>query len=772
MIRSIELTNWKTHKHTRMEFQKGVNVIVGIMGSGKSSIMDAITFALFGNFPALNRKSVRLADVLMSRPAVESTANISLTFDIGQDEYRVTRVISKHGGREAKQSEAKLEKNGTYIQAQAERVTEEIGRLLKIDYDTFTRAIYSEQNNLEYFLNLAKGDRKREIDGMLGLDAFAKAKENATSAMNNINSLVREQERVVAQIDLKAVEQQLNKLNGERIAIKVELEELQAASGKRKETLVAMESKLKDAKESYQKKLALSREVAELASKIATFEQSIKNLGKLEYDADKLKVETINLKKSKNVLENDIAELEKGKESLTRELATISERMKRAVQDEKERERLQERLKGVKPEELKEQLKNYTEEIQKLNGDIATGKSKLKEAKELVSTLSEETGVCPVCGRDLNKEMKEHIHDKKDIEIKKLEKETEGHTRQLEKIKKETGLLTERQSDLALAQKRLEEYGNVEGLGKELLAKETSLNRELKKVADSLETKKSDFKLKTEELVETDKVLKDVMLKQSYEEEKEKAGDRLADKKKEHDSIAIGENEIDELERTFRNESNKLAEVNSRITSSKRYLDSINRQADEKGQEYKNYKALQERTDAYRACSLSMHKFREALVGTEIALRTRLVSSINVLLSDLWRGLYPYSDYNDMVLDASEDDYALQADIGTNGMGVWMSVDSVASGGERSIACLALRIALSMVLVPNLRWIILDEPTHNIDAAGIDKLIEVFGSSLPNIVEQIFIITHDENLKQIGSAKVYTLERDKSVSGPTVVAES
>ena len=45
----------------------------------------------------------------------------------------------------------------------------------------------------------------------------------------------------------------------------------------------------------------------------------------------------------------------------------------------------------------------------------------------------------------------------------------------------------------------------------------------------------------------------------------------------------------------------------------------------------------------------------------------------------------------------------------------------MASGGERSIACLAMRIAMAMVIVPNLRWLILDEPTHNIDEQGISK---------------------------------------------------
>ena len=50
MITSLELTNWRTHSNTTLDFEKGTNVIIGVMGSGKSSIVNAITYALFGTF--------------------------------------------------------------------------------------------------------------------------------------------------------------------------------------------------------------------------------------------------------------------------------------------------------------------------------------------------------------------------------------------------------------------------------------------------------------------------------------------------------------------------------------------------------------------------------------------------------------------------------------------------------------------------------------------------------------------------------------------------
>ena len=61
MLKTLNLDQWRTHKTSELEFGSGTNVIVGVMGSGKSSIVNAISYALFGTFPALKSKQVTLA---------------------------------------------------------------------------------------------------------------------------------------------------------------------------------------------------------------------------------------------------------------------------------------------------------------------------------------------------------------------------------------------------------------------------------------------------------------------------------------------------------------------------------------------------------------------------------------------------------------------------------------------------------------------------------------------------------------------------------------
>src|SRR5271157_5672126 len=141
MIEAIELRNWKTHGHTKLDFSRGTNVLLGSMGSGKSTIMDAISFALFGTYPAVKNGRVKVGEIITSRPERKGTASVKLRFRVEDDIYEVERGLDLN-----KPTRAMLLKNGAYLQSQPEQVNDEIANILKMDYDLFSRAVYSEQN--------------------------------------------------------------------------------------------------------------------------------------------------------------------------------------------------------------------------------------------------------------------------------------------------------------------------------------------------------------------------------------------------------------------------------------------------------------------------------------------------------------------------------------------------------------------------------------------------------------------------------------------------
>ena len=210
MIEEIKLENWKTHKDSLMKFKKGTNLIVGIMGSGKSSVLDGISFGLFGTFPAMERKRVKLENIISYG---ESEAKLELKFNWSDEKYKIIRKIVKT--KKKATTDAELYKDERIIEKGSNAVRKRIEEILGIEYELFTRAIYSEQNNIDYFLNLDPRKRKTEMDSLLGLDKFEKARSNIVSVINRIKASRKQDEIGYDSKKIEEMEKKIMEKNSE-----------------------------------------------------------------------------------------------------------------------------------------------------------------------------------------------------------------------------------------------------------------------------------------------------------------------------------------------------------------------------------------------------------------------------------------------------------------------------------------------------------------------------------------------------------------------------
>jgi DNA repair exonuclease SbcCD ATPase subunit len=135
-------------------------------------------------------------------------------------------------------------------------------------------------------------------------------------------------------------------------------------------------------------------------------------------------------------------------------------------------------------------------------------------------------------------------------------------------------------------------------------------------------------------------------------------------------------------------------------------------------------------------------------------------------MNKLWSTLYPYQDFIGVRLSIEEGDYVLQLQ---ERSGRLVNADGIASGGERSIACLALRIAFALVLAPQLRIAFLDEPSHNLDSRSISELATTLRERIGEFLDQVFLITHQAELEDAVTGNAYRLERDKTKDDITKV---
>ena len=85
MITSVKLDNFLSHKDTELTFDNGVTVFIGGNGAGKSSIIDAMTFALFGK----TRRGTKEETIRDG----ESQAATQIYFEVNGKKYQAIKKI-------------------------------------------------------------------------------------------------------------------------------------------------------------------------------------------------------------------------------------------------------------------------------------------------------------------------------------------------------------------------------------------------------------------------------------------------------------------------------------------------------------------------------------------------------------------------------------------------------------------------------------------------------------------------------------------------------
>lgn len=184
MITSVELGNFLSHTETSLEFGNGVTVFVGHNGAGKSSIIDAITFALFGQHTRKSNKG------LIKRGTDKAFAKV--IFNANGKQYQVERKIDVKGGLAAQLSE---KVNGDWVQIAAgerkqfgESMTAEVEKKIGLNFEKLKIASIVQQGELNAIINAKPKEFKELLNAIIGIDKL----DVATEAMKIVNKNFRE----------------------------------------------------------------------------------------------------------------------------------------------------------------------------------------------------------------------------------------------------------------------------------------------------------------------------------------------------------------------------------------------------------------------------------------------------------------------------------------------------------------------------------------------------------------------------------------------------
>jgi len=789
MITKLILKNWKSHEESELEFSPGTNGLVGIVGSGKTSILDAISFGLFGTFPKLQLRKIKLEDIIMKKPVAKTSSEVEVEFVIDGNNYKVKRIIEKGRGT----SYSEVTENGKVLDASGTKnVTAIVEKKLKVNYELFSKAIYSEQNAIDYFLTLGKGQRMKKIDELLMIDRFEATRVSTVKLANRFVERKLAKQSTIDQLNLVGTEQTIIELVKSISDLETEKEKLQNNVERITKEKIDMENEVIELRKVKKNFEILKRTESGLDSTIITtlemienIENSLSEIGK-EVNASTAGVELIKYSQTIDHTYRLLKEMETNYQKMQNEFTVAKTNIEflkneKITQLEKEiEEKIQtknefEQLRDKTGENIGVQITNKKITMQKLIGDVESTRVKIIEAQEQIEKMSELEGYCPICGTALSDERKKIIIIQKRRELNEL-------SEKIEKAKTERTVTDEEIKYLEKVAEKLEKmFREITGLdqmrtdlekSKTLLGEYNQTNERLQKQIEELKIEIEKTKNKFEN-ANTKKQKLEAMISQikDYESKKQKIV-KLKDERNRLKSDIIqledklSSTMLEEVEQRLRELISKEKEIEMTLINADEVAKERAVRLEELQKSIGGVKKEKESIQQLENLIKDMKTLAEALKQTQHELRKEFVEAVNFTMNKLWETLYPYQDFIGIRLSIEDGDYVLQLQERTTN---WVNVEGTASGGERSIACLALRISFALVLAPQLRILFLDEPTTNLDTRSVEVLSTTLREKLSEFMDQCFIITHDDAFESAVTGISYRLERDKGKDEATKV---
>ena len=160
IISSLYMENYKKFQSFTLDFVEGLTGIIGRNGSGKSTIFDAITFALYGDVRG-EKETIRYA-----KAGEKEAVRVTLEFEIDAENYRVVREMR---GKTLVAKAALYDSNDDLISEGAKEVTKQITQHIGMNKEAFMHTVFASQKELTALSGLKSEERKKIIRKLLGL---------------------------------------------------------------------------------------------------------------------------------------------------------------------------------------------------------------------------------------------------------------------------------------------------------------------------------------------------------------------------------------------------------------------------------------------------------------------------------------------------------------------------------------------------------------------------------------------------------------------------
>ncbi|HQE87019.1 MAG TPA: SMC family ATPase [Methanothrix sp.] len=523
-LNRLVMYNFKKFRRSEIDFSDGLTGIVGSNGAGKSTIVEAIAWSLYGN----RASGIKRDFIKNARAGPSDSVETRLTLSLGRQELVIYRAMR---GR-AMTPEAVLVLDGQRIASGSKEVDGRLEEILKISYQDFMKTFYARQKDLDNLLREGGVGKREYLLKLLGLEdikecaieqiksdksALDGQRSRLAGALEEIGDVSARQEKVscdiaAAQAALQEEEGRLGRLaavaDERRRQIEVLAEKMRRHGllAERLKRLAARREELEGEAAAEERRLAL---IASARRRLAEIEPQLLRLASVRARLSELEPKRAEFEIGERRLAAEAAALQAERKALSESDRSLSELEKEAAllealrPDEEEHSRLQERLAALEGQRDRHtRLQSRQKELEaRLQGCRAncSRSSRLIDDLYRARARMEEIAGC----------MEEEERRRAELEelIRKRERQ-----RELAELSERRRSLEERQSRLNVQAERAraeaQALSAIEAQEEELRRQDRELDRLGSELARALAELRGSYKAQEMALAEAERALK------------------------------------------------------------------------------------------------------------------------------------------------------------------------------------------------------------------------------------------------------------------------
>lgn len=728
---NLTLSNFTSYGSSTptLDFSKfHMAAISGQNGAGKSSLLDSITWCLWG-VSRLGDSSDQLVRLGQTEMFVE------FIFELDGHLFTVKRRRALKGGGS---TSLELFSNSHNLTEGTIKATQQkIIDSLHLSYETFTNSAFLRQGHADEFTTRGPTDRKRILADILGLNNYDTLEEKAKEKAREVQTKLQLLEYQLLEIDAE-----LSQKEEREKALSLAEKEAEEAEKELKEVELAI------------KGVEAEKEV--VATKLKFLQETQERVKNAQKELEDLRLQ-ISLKEKAQSEYQNILEQREIIEQSYQKLQTFEERRKILESQRSELIKVKDKL-AIKQKEIIELEDRRSKKLTGLEVEIKKLQTENVQFQSEINHLKDHKDSCPTCGQTIgaekNKEIIEKNQDKiaqNNLACEELEKQLEKaktfqlpQQKEAEELEKEVRDLEEKTKDFAEVFEQLRTLEKYSDFYSKLQQADTAVRAHQEAVADL----KKIYLSKEEQVKKEQQSLTEIT---SYQQQFQEFINQIKAK----ETI---KQELSEQARSLRGKAGEAKQLVSRA-------EQLEKLAEQKKEEKKKMQA--ERSVFEELAQAFGKKGIQAMIIETVI--PELEEETNRLLDKLTEGRMRvrFETQRETKTKVNGEkgvvetlDIVISDEMGER-------VYEAYSGGEQFRVNFAVRLALSKLLThragAKLQFLVIDEGFGTQDAQGRSRIVEAI-NAIKDDFEKILIITHLEELKEEFPVRI---EVNKGPTGST-----